>query len=493
MSDRREASARAPGAPGAAGRVTPAGPAADRERVLLLECRLEQMRAALGTAREEADRARTKLAEASAREADHARRYGLIHEELAEARAEIAALHRHLERSEALRAEIAGHLFEAGAREDIEELVRLRQKVLAEDQRALVSDRTVARLRERVQELVSSRETLLTRIAEWQQLIREDGPEAADLSEFLAELRGEILDLEHRNLTGDAREAALRERLALAGIDPDREPARPAPTAAPEEEAQAFDQAEEGDEAPAAHAAQPSDGVDGRPEPEASMEAGKSPMEAAAGGAPEAPAPEAPAPGAGMPEDEASVALEQVVVADPAEEPRAAEPPRPPAPTTARPTPARTRTDALMAELRRAGGPTFQADLLLELGRSGEAAALDAIRPWTGSSEPSVRAAAYEALGRLLERTPSALEPHLRAGLADPDARVRRRVVLAAATARGLLAHALLDPLQDDPDPQVRRVVRQVLRQAPSATVESGPPGARAPRSHKIPTSRTAP
>ena len=116
-----------------------------------------------------------KLAEIAAREAAHARRFNLVHEELAEARAEIAALHRHLERSESLREEMAGHLFEAGPRADAEELVRLRQKVLAEDQRALLSDRTVARLRERVEELVASRETLLTRIAEWQQLVRRGG------------------------------------------------------------------------------------------------------------------------------------------------------------------------------------------------------------------------------------------------------------------------------------------------------------------------------
>ena len=113
-----------------------------------------------------------------------------------------------------------------------------------------------------------------------------------------------------------------------------------------------------------------------------------------------------------------------------------------------------------------------RADLLLQLGRSGDERAHNMIRPWTESLEASVRAAAYEALGRLLERAPDRLEPHLRTGLSDPDPRVRRRVALAAATARCLTPRRLLEPLKEDPDPQVRRVVREVLRQAPRAGQE---------------------
>lgn len=443
MSDRREASA---GSPDAGTREARPAPASDRERVLLLECRLEQSAAAVAEARAEADRARNKLAEAASRETEHARRFCLIHEELAEARAEIALLHRHLERSEALRSEIAGHLFEGGARDDTEELMRLRRKALAEDQRALVSDRTVARLRERVEELVSSRETLLTRIAEWQQLIREDGPEAADLSEFLAELRREILDLEHRSATSDAREARLREQLASAGIDPDREAAEPEPAVVEEPEP-----------------AEEPEPVAAEPEPE-DVE----------------PAPEVAEPAVATDEVQAEpdrvVEADAAVDPDPAVEPAAvAEPaatvePEPPAPAPPA-TPvahAEARTDALVSELLDARLPELRADLLLRLGRTGDASAVETIRPWAKSSEPSVRAAAYEALGRLLERDPEGLEPHLRAGLSDEDARVRRRVVLATTTARGLDRDELLDPLREDPDPQVRRLIRQVLRRPPS-------------------------
>ena len=476
MSDRREASARSPGA--ANGR-TPPGPSSDRERVLLLECRLEEMQAALNTAREEADHVRTRLAEAAAKETHHARRFCLIHEELAEARAEIAILHRHLDRSEALRAELTGHLFEAGPREDAEELMRLRRKALAEDQRASLSDRTIARLRERIDELLTSREILLTRIAEWQQLIREDRSEAADLSEFLAELRREILDLEHRSANSDVREARLRERLALAGIDPDQDEVDGAG-----EEAQttgparvvAVSDAEAGSDEPA-----PSESDAA----EAGHDEADGPGRASAAdellGAGEAFSEEEPPhPDATLTEESAELAEE----ADPVDQ-AADAPGHPPdvdgvddappidqpeprvAATTPEPVPPNP-TDALVAELLDVQLPELRAELLLRLGRTGDPGAAGSIGPWTKSSEPLVRAAAYEALGRLLERRPVELEPHVRAGLADEDARVRRRVVLATATARGLESHTLLDPLREDPDPQVRRLIRQVLRQAPA-------------------------
>ncbi|MEX2471123.1 MAG: HEAT repeat domain-containing protein [Gemmatimonadota bacterium] len=488
MSDRREASARSPDA--ANGR-TPSGPGSDRERVLLLECRLEQMRAALATARDDADQVREQLAVVAARETEHARRYCLIHEELAEARAEIAVLHRHLERSEALRAEIAGHLFEGDVGEDREELLRLRRKALAEDQRAMVSDRSLARLRARVEELVASRETLLTRVAEWQQLIRRDGPEAADLSEFLAELRREILDLERRGATSDAREAKLRERLALAGIDPEHDAQAavvPKPGDAPEAdetEEQEATAANEADPSPPAKVSAPadtSDPADTNATAETGDPAGTSvpaeagpPVEASASGLEAAVASE----------DEAGVASGDEARDDLPDEPEpeleledqvaASDDPGAPAvsyedrvvPAAAAST--SSRTDALVAELLDAQLPELRADLLLRLGRTGDTGAADTIRPWTKSSEPSVRAAAYEALGRLLEREPMELAPHLERGLLDGDARVRRRVVLATATARGLEQHGLLEPLRDDSDPQVRRLVRQVLRQAPSA------------------------
>jgi HEAT repeat protein len=123
-------------------------------------------------------------------------------------------------------------------------------------------------------------------------------------------------------------------------------------------------------------------------------------------------------------------------------------------------------------------------DALLRLGRSGDADAFYVIRSWLGTPEPQVRAAAYQALGHLLERDPARLEPHIRWGIADPDGRVRRRVVLAAAAARGLALRPLLEPLRQDPDPQVRRVVHEVLRRIPPTSDDTR--GAGSPTSEEV-------
>src|SRR2546423_2569160 len=97
------------------------------DRTLLRERRLEQLRGALDEARAEADQARIRLAEAAAREAGETQRLGVLQDEVARARAEVAALHRRLEHSEALRAKLQGHLFESDGRDDAHELVRLRR------------------------------------------------------------------------------------------------------------------------------------------------------------------------------------------------------------------------------------------------------------------------------------------------------------------------------------------------------------------------------
>jgi HEAT repeats len=335
------------------------GPLALREgiigsdRTFLLECRLEQLRGALDEARAEADQARIRLAEAAAREAGETQRLSAIQDEVARARAEVAAVHRRLEHSEALRAKLQGHLFESEGKGDAQELVRLRREVAGARERIAASEQTASQLRARVDELVASRETLLTRVVEWQRAVRAGDPEALDLAEFIASLRRAVLDLERDNALGERREAALREQLE-----------------------------------------------------------------------------QATAPAAVTP----------------------AEPPQPPA-------------DDLVAALAAAKHPQDQVELLLRLGRRGGGDdAFYAIRPFATAEDPNVRAAAYQSLGRLLERDPARLEPHVRWGIADANPYVRRRVVLAAAAARGLALRPLLEPLRGDPDPQVRRIVHRILR-----------------------------
>src|SRR5438034_8667913 len=211
-------------------RSTPTGGGSDR--TLLLECRLEQLRGALDEARAEADQARIRLAEAAAREAGETLRLSVLQDEVARARAEVAALHRRLEQSEALRAKLQGHLFESEGRDDAQELVRLRREVAAAHERIAASEQTASQLRARVDELVASRETLLTRVVEWQRAVRDGDTEAVDLAEFIASLRRAVLDLERDNALGERREAALREQLEQA-IAPSAVPPPPAPVPPP--------------------------------------------------------------------------------------------------------------------------------------------------------------------------------------------------------------------------------------------------------------------
>ena len=330
-------------------------PPTSSDRTLLLECRLEQLRGALDEARAEADQARIRLAEAAAREAGETLRLSVLQDEVARARAEVAALHRRLEHSEALRAKLQGHLFESEGKGDAQELVRLRREVAAARERIAASEQTASQLRARVDELVASRETLLTRVVEWQRAVRHGDTEAVDLAEFIASLRRAVLDLERDNALGERREAALREQIEQASAPA----AMPAVT----------------------------------PEP----------------------------------------------------------PPQPP-------------EDDLVAALAAAQHPQDQVELLIRLGRRGGDDAFYAVRPFATAEDPNVRAAAYQSLGRLLERDPARLEPHVRWGIADANPHVRRRVVLAAAAARGLALRPLLEPLSGDPDPQVRRIVHRILR-----------------------------
>src|SRR5688572_201851 len=233
------------------------------DRTFLLECRLDQLHSALQSARGEADLCRTRLAESAAREADHARRALALHEELAAAREEVAVLHRRLEHSEALRAETEGRLLESGARDEAAELSRLRRRVKTERKRAVASERTLTDLRSRIEELTATRETLLTRVAEWQALVRQGDPDAVDLSEFIAALRGDIMELEQKNLAAERREAELREQIEVAGMAATTNPMAhetPAILATSDAEALAMEPAEE----PAIEAApteEPSEGL----------------------------------------------------------------------------------------------------------------------------------------------------------------------------------------------------------------------------------------
>src|SRR5439155_18889940 len=103
--------------------------------------------------------------------------------------------------------------------------------------------------------------------------------------------------------------------------------------------------------------------------------------------------------------------------------------------------------DDLVAALAAAQNPQDQVELLLRLGRRGGGDdAFYAVRPWATAEDPNVRSAAYQSLGRLLERDPARLEPHVRWGIADANPHVRRRVAVAGTAAGGLPFHSDLSP-----------------------------------------------
>jgi hypothetical protein len=376
----------------------------DSHRVFALECRLEQMRASVDEARAEAHRARVQLAETTARQADRSRQHQLLHEELAAAREEIALLHRRIEHSEALRARLEGRLFEGNTPEDAAELVRLRGEVAAYRDLTAARQKIVADLRSRVGELVAGRETLLSRVTEWQYATRGGDADAVNLAEFISVLTGDILALEHRSHTADQRAAGLEEQLLRA-----REQGYVEATPAVE--------------------------GDARPEPAESAQSALSAQSAQPAEVAETAATAATA-----------ARTRSAAIAD----------------AIARPDVLTVRATAATAPI--ADTVDSQIDALSRLGRSGEPRAFDTISSLLFATEPRVRAAAYQALGQFLEHDPARLEPHIRRGVTDSDSRVRRRVVLAAAAARGLDCEALLDPLQKDADPQVRRLVKEVLR-----------------------------
>src|SRR5256885_12021813 len=132
----------------------------------------------------------------------------------------------------------------------------------------------------------------------------------------------------------------------------------------------------------------------------------------------------------------------------PAVTPEPPEPPEPPQPPA----------DDLVVALAAAQNPRDQVELLLRLGRRGGGGddAFYAVRPWLTAEDPNVRAAAYQSLGRLLERDPPRLEPHVRWAIADPNPHLRGRVGLAPAAPPRRALRPPLQQLRGDPDAHVR-------------------------------------
>ncbi len=400
VSQKKPATSRQGQAPSDEARGFGCGSDGNLPQILLLECRVERLRSALDSARAEADKAREQLAVSVSREAEYAGRCSELEAELAEARAEILSLHRKLDFGESLRCELEGRLMEPRSDGDA---VNLKAELHAATERRRVQERIVVDLRRRFEQVAASRERLFARVAEWQACVRNDSPEAIDLAEFIADLRGEILALEQQHMEAEQR------------ADETSSPSR-----------------DDGDEdvgtrksgVIAGHARPP---IDSR-NVKAVMPTGKSIanellrrelLE-----------------GSSMMKLRAARRLLDL------EGEKASEP---------------------IAVALAGVDEEQRAQMLVMIGRTGDARATGVVRPWLRSHDPGVRGSAYEAMCRLLDGCPNELVECVEAGLQDEDPRIRRRVILAVATAREGSHRVLLEPLSEDPDQQVRHLVRRVL------------------------------
>ncbi len=475
MTDRRDAEClanmerRAPGSSGY-------GEEMDTSASLLLECRVEWLEASLGEARAEADRAREALAFATAREAEQARRLGEVQEALAEANAEILSLWRRIDRAENLRGEQPLSSQRSGLAPDRDELFELRQEVSMGKERSQAKDRYIENLRRRLDEMSASRERLFDKVASWQRLVREDGPEAADLAEFIAELRAEILSLEGERARSEEREQALRDSLAVLQSDQ----ATSTPKGQLQDSSLLEDDFGPGTEPrgltdwdEAKDDASSKDRVSNRNEIDVNR--GHGPRKSSSVGLEliscHEPFSTRSSRGSTMNPSHSRSALvealaDEVVQGHSSVRLRAAR--------RLLSLEGQGAAGALAAGLASAESVYLKASLLVLLGRTGDYRAIGAVRPWLKAKEAVVRSAAYEAAARLLEGNEEELAAYLRAGLSDPDPVVRRRSILAVATAKSISSRPLLDPLKSDPDTQVRRLVHKVLSTLPLPEKEEG-------------------
>jgi HEAT repeat protein len=391
------------------------------ERICFLEWRLEQMEAVIADERRTVRELRERVAEGAQREAEAARRVADLEERLAEARREVIALADRTAHADAERSLLERRM-QSNGRDTSREMAELCRKLEREKERAEQKSRALEHARERLNELERSRESFFLRLIEWQKMARADD---VDLAEFIAELRGEIARLAADNEAAQAREESLLDALAKSQL----------PEPAHEEEAMPRFLASVGSERPqvstALGVAEASEVLAGI-ESDAKRDRAQRLARDLAGD---------------RSESRIAAARDLAGVAGALAAP------------------------LLAAAMRNAASDEERIALLEQIGRVGAHARGDAEGPLSvarrsidavlGDPDPFVRAAAFEAKLALAPREEAAAIAG--AGLADPDPRVRRRLVLAVkAGVVGEIASLLL-PVVSDPDPQARRAACAAL------------------------------
>jgi hypothetical protein len=438
------------------------------ERICFLEWRLEQLEAALGRERAALSEKEQRLAEGLAREAGQAGRLHALTERLAALARENALYADRLLHAEGRRSAAESRL--AGAMDGpAADRAPLHHELLAERLRADEAQRTLRSAEDRLVALERAQERFFARLVHWQTSLRSQDHQEIDLAEFISELRAEIARLSAENVEGQQREEDLRRRLVEAAAGSAMRLAHEAPAPAglaqPQAEPRSGFVELQGLQI---SSSQPDPRELHQPTPRDDAEHA-SMLEAPEALEPEPPARLDPAPELGL--EDARRGLD--ALPDPLRRRSAlrfleelsgrTQPQRLAAARGLRTLAGEASAPALARALGRATEVSERMALLAELAQTATPLAARALIDAGGDPEPSIRIAAIEASARLAQQAPELARSMIAGGLADEDRRVRRRAVLAAASAMGLDAAETLGAGLTDEDPEVRRAIASLL------------------------------
>ena len=194
------------------------------ERACFLEWRLEQLEHLLQSERDTSRAQRIELAKAAGREAESAGRVFELEQRLAEARQEVATLSERHAVADAERLNLERSLAQAGSGLSVK---TLRTALLQEKQRADIKSRALETARIRIHALERARERFFYKLVQWQRLIENNERDNIDLAEFIAELRGEIMQLASENEKAEARALDLSKAMLADAQQMQQEPDTP--------------------------------------------------------------------------------------------------------------------------------------------------------------------------------------------------------------------------------------------------------------------------
>lgn len=182
------------------------------ERIGFLEWRLEQLGAELASERVRLHEHRNLLAQASRREAEACETLRDLHNQVAQAREESARLEHRFIESEATRSKLEKGLGSVS----IEKITHDYSKLLAQSKTLERQSNELAHAHEHISRLQAQLDRFFERLIQWQHAAAANDPDAIDLMELIADLRGENLRLEAANAAERRQTHVLAQALADA-------------------------------------------------------------------------------------------------------------------------------------------------------------------------------------------------------------------------------------------------------------------------------------